>query len=54
LRPAQANGSQDFISKITRAKQTGGVTQTVEHPEFKPWLNKQKKNQQNVLEVGHA
>jgi hypothetical protein len=30
LRPAWANSSQDPISKITRAKWTGGVTQAVE------------------------
>jgi hypothetical protein len=30
-RPAQANISQDPISKITTAKWTGGVTQAVEH-----------------------
>jgi hypothetical protein len=30
LRPAQANRSQDPISKITRAKWTGGVAQAAE------------------------
>jgi hypothetical protein len=29
-RPAQANGSQDPISKITRAQWTGGVAQAVD------------------------
>jgi hypothetical protein len=31
LRPAQANSSQDPISKITRAKWTRGVAPAVEH-----------------------
>jgi hypothetical protein len=31
LRPAQANSSQDPISKITRAKWTGDVAQAVDH-----------------------
>jgi hypothetical protein len=31
LRPAQANSSQDPISKITREKWTGGVAQAVEY-----------------------
>jgi hypothetical protein len=30
LRPDQANNSQDLISKITRAKWTGGVAQAIE------------------------
>jgi hypothetical protein len=30
LRPAQANSSQDPISKITREKWTGGVAHTIE------------------------
>jgi hypothetical protein len=30
-RQAQANSSQDLISKITRAKWTGDVAQMVEH-----------------------
>jgi hypothetical protein len=31
LRPAQANSSRDPISKITRAKWTGGTAQVVEN-----------------------
>jgi hypothetical protein len=31
LMPAQANTSQDPISKVTTAKWTGGVAQAVEH-----------------------
>jgi hypothetical protein len=34
-RPAQANSSQDPISKIYNTKMTGGVAQAVD-PEFKP------------------
>jgi hypothetical protein len=30
LRPVEANSLQDFISKTTRVKWTGGVTQAVE------------------------
>jgi hypothetical protein len=43
LKPSQANSLQDPISKITRAKWTGGVAQVVsvpalqmQSPEFKP------------------
>jgi hypothetical protein len=31
LRPARTNSSRDRISKITRAKWTGGVAQVEEH-----------------------
>jgi hypothetical protein len=50
LRPAQENRLRDPISKITRAKWTGGVFQVVEHlalqvqsPEFKSQSQQKKK-----------
>jgi hypothetical protein len=62
LRPAWANSSRDHISKITRAKWTGGVAQVAEHLLSKckvlrsnSSLKKKKKNvlvntcQQNTL-----
>jgi hypothetical protein len=42
LKPAQANGSQDPISKIPITKRAGGVAQG-ESPEFKPQYPKKKK-----------
>jgi hypothetical protein len=54
LRPAQANSLQDPISKITKAKWTGGVAQAVESLIYKcqaltsipsPTKNKHKKPQ---------
>jgi hypothetical protein len=35
LRPAWENSLRDAISKITRAKWTGGVAQALQSPEFK-------------------
>jgi hypothetical protein len=37
-KPAQANSSQDPISKIHNIKRPGGVAQSVS-PEFKPWYH---------------
>jgi hypothetical protein len=36
--PSQAHSSQDPISKITRAKWTGGMAQVVQFLLFKPWV----------------
>jgi hypothetical protein len=41
LNPAQANSSQDPISKNPSQKGAGGVAQGV-GPEFKPWYHKKK------------
>jgi hypothetical protein len=57
LRPAWANSSQDPISKITRAKWTGGVAQAMEYLLCKckvPWVKpkcqkKIKKYKWNML-----
>jgi hypothetical protein len=65
-RPALANSSQEPISKITRAKWTGGLTQTVEcllgkhkalnlNPSSNPQKNNRKRfepaSQQNEWEI---
>jgi hypothetical protein len=46
---AQANGSQESISKITNIKKTGGVAQGV-NPEFKPQYCKKKKKSSPLKE----
>jgi hypothetical protein len=46
LKPAQANSSQDPISKIPITKRAGGVAQG-EGPEFKLQYHKKKKNNNN-------
>jgi hypothetical protein len=55
LRSAQANSSQDLISKITRAKWTGDVARVVEHLFCKfdlssnPSPTREKKNSTKIL-----
>jgi hypothetical protein len=48
---AQANSSQDPISKIPNTKRAGGEAQCV-GPEFKPQYHKKKKRKQGM--VAHA
>jgi hypothetical protein len=43
LKPAQANSSQDPISKTPITKRTGGMAQG-EGPEFKPQSEKKKEH----------
>jgi hypothetical protein len=60
LRPAQANSSQDPISKITRAKWSGDVAQVVDplpcKHEFKTPVppKKKKKKKNKVWDWGHS
>jgi hypothetical protein len=42
LRPTQANSLKDFVSKISRAKWTGGVAQAVKHLLYESLLCKNK------------
>jgi hypothetical protein len=51
LKPAQANSSQDLISKIPITERTGGMAQG-EGPEFKPQYCKKKGEERRGEERG--
>jgi hypothetical protein len=56
---SRANSSRDPISKITRAKWTGAVTQATpalqeQSPEFKPRPTKKKKKEERDQGPGHC
>jgi hypothetical protein len=53
LKPAQANSSQDPISKNPSQKRAGGVAQCV-NPEFKPQYHKKKKKRKKSLRPAWA